>query len=309
MNRVSTAGNYQSALLNLMAAQTQQSEAQNRLATEKIATDMTGFGRGAESLTTLKSAGARLQGFIDTGEAVAARLDTQDLALNQIGDGITNIRTAIGAALASENIEVLMLEMQGNFQVIQTGLNTQHQGVYLFGGSNSSTPPVSVKTLGELVAAPDIASTFKNDHLATVSRLGEKSAIQTGFLADAIGASAFEIMREIQAFNDDPATGPLSGKPTEVQKAFLNEQMTRLGAVVTDIVNVTARNGTLQKQVDTINANNTAQVASLDKLVGKKTDADLAQAVTDIQLAQLAVEASAQIISQLNQTSLLNYLR
>ena len=115
MTRVSTAGNYQSALLNLMSAQAQQSEAQNRLATEKVATDMTGFGRGAENLTALKAAAGRIQGFINTGEAVAARLDTQDLALTQIGDGITNARTAISAALASENIEVLMLELQGNF--------------------------------------------------------------------------------------------------------------------------------------------------------------------------------------------------
>ena len=308
MTRVSTAGNYQSALLNLMSAQAQQSEAQNRLATEKVATDMTGFGRGAENLTALKAAAGRIQGFINTGEAVAARLDTQDLALTQIGDGITNARTAISAALASENIEVLMLELQGNFQVIQTGLNTQHQGDYLFSGSNSSTPPVTAKTLAELAAAP-VADTFTNDQLATVSRLSEKTTVQTGYLANEVGGAVFEILRDIQAYHADPATGPLTGKPTDAQKAFLNTQITRLGAAVTDIVNVTSRNGTMQKQLETINANNTAQVNGLEKLVSNKTDADLAQAVTDIQLSQLAVQASAQVISQLSQTSLLNYLR
>ena len=308
MTRVSTAGNYQSALLNLMSAQAQQSEAQNRLATEKVATDMTGFGRGAENLTALKAAAGRIQGFINTGEAVAARLDTQDLALTQIGDGITNARTAISSALASENIEVLMLELQGNFQVIQTGLNTQHQGDYVFGGSNNSTPPVTAKTLAELAAAP-VADTFTNDQLATVSRLSEKTTVQTGYLANEVGGAVFEILRDIQAYHADPATGPLTGKPTDAQKTFLNTQITRLGAVVTDIVNVTSRNGTMQKQLETINANNTAQVNGLEKLVSNKTDADLAQAVTDIQLSQLAVQASAQVISQLSQTSLLNYLR
>ena len=44
-------------------------------------------------------------------------------------------------------------------------------------------------------------------------------------------------------------------------------------------------------------------------MVSKKTDADLAQAITDLQLAQVAVQASAQVISQLSQVSLLNYLR
>ena len=61
MSRVSTTGNYQSALLNLMSAQAQQNEAQTRLSTQKIATDMKGFGRGAESLTALKAAQNRVQ--------------------------------------------------------------------------------------------------------------------------------------------------------------------------------------------------------------------------------------------------------
>jgi flagellar hook-associated protein 3 FlgL len=134
MSRVSTTGNYQSALLNLMSAQAQQNEAQTRLSTQKIATDMKGFGRGAESLTALKAAQNRVQGFIDTGTAVADRLESQDLALNQVGDGVTAARAAIGSALATENINTLMLELQGQFQSIQNGLNAQHQGNYLFAG-------------------------------------------------------------------------------------------------------------------------------------------------------------------------------
>ena len=44
-------------------------------------------------------------------------------------------------------------------------------------------------------------------------------------------------------------------------------------------------------------------------MVSKKTDADLAKAVTDLQLSQIAVQASAQVLSTLSDTSLLNYLR
>ena len=119
MNRVSTPGNYQSALLNLMNAQAQQTDAQTRLSTQKNATDMAGFGRGAENLTTLKAATSRVQSFLDTGEAVAAKLATQDQALNQINDSIGTARAAIGSVLASESADVLMLELRGQFQSIQ----------------------------------------------------------------------------------------------------------------------------------------------------------------------------------------------
>lgn len=309
MNRVSTAGNYHSALLNLMSAQARQDEAQTRVSTQKNATDMTGFGRGAESLTTLKAAASRVQGFLSTGEAVAARLETQDLALNQVGDGVSAARSAISNVLASESADVLMLELQGQFQTIQNGLNSQHQGVYLFAGGNTSQPPVGVVTMGELAAAPDVASAFRNDELAPTSRMGEGRSVQTGYLASDLGSDIFEIFKAIQDYNDDPATGPLKGKPTQAQKDFLTDQLKRLDAASTRTIEVIARNGALAKQVEVTNTSHAAQVEALETMVSKKTDADLAKAVTDLQLSQIAVQASAQVLSRLSETSLLNYLR
>ena len=307
MNRVSTAGNYQSALLNLMNAQAQQQDAQNRVSTQKIATDQAGFGRGAESLTALKAAQNRVQGFLDTGDAVVARLESQDLALNQVGDAISAAKTAIGEALASESTNVFMLAIQNQFSAAQSGLNAQHQGTYLFGGANSTNPPVTVDTLAELTATP-AADVFANDTLAPVSRLGETSSVKTGYLADEVGAEVFQIFREIQAYNDGP-NGPLTGKPTDAQKEFLTLQMGKLGTASTNVINVIARNGSVQKQIEATNTSNAAQVSALGEMVNKKTDADLAKAVTDLQLSQIAVQASAQVISQLSQVSLLNYLR
>lgn len=309
MNRVSTSGTYQSALLNLMNAQTRQNDAQTRVSTQKNATDMAGFGRGAESLTTLKAAASRVQGFLSTGEAVAARLETQDMALNQVGDGVTAARAAIGSALASDSVEVLMLDLRGQFQQIQNGLNAKHQGVYLFAGGNTSQAPVNVSTMGELAAAPDVASTFDNDSLTPTSRLGEGRSVQTGYLASDVGAAIFQIFRDIQAYNDDPATGPFSGKATEAQKTFLTAQLSRLDAAGQSTIDAIARNGALAKQVETTNTGHAAQIESLEGMVSAKTDADLAKAVTDLQLSQVAVQASAQVLSTLNQTSLLNYLR
>lgn len=309
MNRVSTAGNYQSALLNLMTAQNQLNDAQTRLSTQKVATDSEGFGRGAESLTALKASQNRIQGFIDTGTAVADRLDSQDLALNQIGDAVTGARATIAGALATENINTLMLELQGQFQSVQNGLNTQHQGNYLFAGSDATKAPVTVSTMAELGAAPDVAATFTNDSLPQTSRLGEATTVRTGYLASDVGTTIFQIFKDIQAYSDDPATGPLTGKPTDAQKTFLTAQLGRLDAASKSTIEVISRNGSLAKQVEATITSQTAQASQLGDMVSAKTDADLARAVTDIQLGQVAVQASAQVISLLKDTSLLNYLR
>ena len=64
MTRVSTFGNYQSALLDLMSAQSRAETAQKKVNTQKNATDLVGFGRGSETVSALKSSQTRIQTFI-----------------------------------------------------------------------------------------------------------------------------------------------------------------------------------------------------------------------------------------------------
>lgn len=309
MSRVSTTGNYQSALLDLMASQQRQADASQRVSTQKVATDMTGFGRGAETLTALKGAVSRVQGFLDTGEVVAARLGAQDLALNQMIDGISGAREAVGSVLSSDSAGTLMLELEGYFQSVSNGLNARHQGGYLFAGADTANPPVAVGTLSDLAAAASVASVFGNDTIKPVSRVAENTSVETGYLANELGTDIFQIFRDIKDYHDNPATGPLTGKPTEAQKTFLTAQLSRLDAARNATVDVASRNGSLQKRIDQMSVSHTAQITSLNELVSDRTDADLAQAVTDLQLAQVAVQASAQVVSQLREVSLLNYLR
>ena len=134
MTRVATFGNYQSALLNLMTAQSRAELAQERMGSEKIATDMAGYGRGAEQLTSLTSTQARLEGFIGAGESAAARLSAQDLAMGRIYEAGTGAREAIANGLAAGSITNLMTELGLHYQNVQGGLNAEHQGSYLFSG-------------------------------------------------------------------------------------------------------------------------------------------------------------------------------
>jgi flagellar hook-associated protein 3 FlgL len=309
MTRVATFGNYQSALLNLMNSQIRSAEAQERVSTQKNATDLTGFGRQSETLTALKGAQSRIQGFIDTAEAVTSRLTTQDLALNQISDSVGNLREAIGNALSTDSAGSLMLEMEGNFQAIRGGLNMRHQGGYLFAGASAATAPVDVANLTDLAAAPSVASVFLNDTLKTASRVADGTTLETGILASEVGTDALSILRDIQNFHTTVGQGPLTGKLTEVQKTFLTTQLSRLEQAATAVIDQTAKTGSLAKQVESISTGQTGQKNALDELVADRTDADMARAVTDLELSQIAVQASAQVISQLRDISLLNYLR
>jgi flagellar hook-associated protein 3 FlgL len=308
MTRVATFGNYQSALLDLMSAQTRAAQAQERVSTQKNATDLTGFGRQSETLTALKGAQSRIQGFLDTSEAVSARLTTQDLALGQINDAIAGARQALGGALATDSGGSLMLDLEGHFQAARGGLNMRHHGGYLFAGASTSTPPVAAASLAELAAAPGVTALFSNDTLKTASRVAEGTTLETGFLANELGTDVLSILRDIQTFHATPGSGPLDGRLTAPQKAFLSTQLARLEQAGTAVVDKMARTGSLANQVESITRGHEAQKSALDALVAGRTDADMAEAITDLQLSQVAIQASAQVISQLRQVSLLNYL-
>lgn len=306
MSRISTYGNYQSALLDLMQAQQRQLDANRRVSSQKVATDLQGFGRGAETLTAMKSAQARVQGFIDTGEAVSARLTTQDLAMERMGEGLQGARTAIVNAIALGRLDGLVQEVQTSFQVVQDGLNSRHQGRYLFSGGQVNTVPVNTNALADLSALPSASDAFDNDDLLTDTRLDEGTAIRTSFLARDLGLESFEIFRDIQVFHE---TTPLTGQLNAASETFLKTVLTRLDQAYKNITNNTARNGSMQNQVDSILTSQRTQRDSLDEIVGKRTDTDMAAAVTDLEAAQIALQASAQVISGLRDTSLLNFLR
>lgn len=308
MTRVATFGNYQSALLDLMRAQTRATDAQQRVSTQKNATDLAGFGRQAETLTALKGAQSRIQGFIDTGEAVTARLITQDLAMNQVSEGVAGIREAIGNAVATDSAGSLMLDLEGRFQAIRGGLNTRHHGAYLFAGASTKTAPLQAGSLADLMGPDPIADLFRNDTLKSASRVAEGTTLETGFLADELGTDILTILRDIQNYHATAGSGPLNGRLNGDQKAFLTAQLARLEQAGTAVIDKVAKTGSLANQVDNITRSHEAQKAALDQLVSGRTDADMAKAITDLQLSQVSIQASAQVISQLRQVSLLNYL-
>jgi flagellar hook-associated protein 3 FlgL len=306
MTRVSTGEGWNSALLNLMNAQQRQFEAQNRVSSEKIATDLKGYGRSSETLTAFKSAQARLNGFVANGEAVASRLTSQDLGLTTLADAADGARQAINDALASGRGDALMVDLEGRFQTAIDALNAKHEGRFLFAGGRTDTKPVNADTLADLTAAPTVAGLFANDDLKAASRLDDYTVVETGFLADDLGTDLLTAFKAVQAFHE--AT-PFNGELTDAQRTFLEGIAGSFQSAHADVTNAAARNGSLQTRVDTHVSSQKDQAGALEELIGKRTDVDMAEAITKLQQAQLSVQASAQVIGQLRGVSLLDILR
>ena len=305
MDRIATNTAYSSILTNLMQAEIAQTTAGNQISSTEKATDLEGYGTGAEALTAMQSTNTQVSGYLNNTQVIGAKLSMQDTGLNQVAGAATSSISAITNAIATGNGATLMQQLQTSFDDATQGLNTQFNGEYVFAGGQVNTPPVSATSLTDLVPGP-ISSLFHNDQRQISTQVDPNTSISTGFLADQVGTPLFTALQTIQQYVQ--TNGPFGATLTTAQQGFLTAQLGTLNTVQTNLNNVVAQNGLSQADVTNTQDSLTQQQTMLQGLIGTDTQANLAQASANLQQAQLSIQAAGQVFQALNASSLLNSL-
>jgi len=308
VTRVSTTGNYASILSNLMSAQLRQFDANERVSSQKNGNDLKDYAKKAETLAAMRVVDRRTKAYQDQNGLIADKLSTQDQALNQVTDSAAQIRQALADALATDRADTLMTDLNSLFKNAVQGMNTSYDGKYLFAGGQINTKPVTAQTLADLTAGPAIPTFFQNDDFKAQAKLDDSTTVTTGFLADDLGTNMMNALKTIQAFHEG-ASGPFTGQLTDAQRTFIEGQLAGWDTIRSDLTLTTAQNGLTQKRVDDVASGLVARKDTLTVMIGGITDADMAKAAGDLQAAQLAVQASAQVFMSLQNSSLLALLK
>jgi flagellar hook-associated protein 3 FlgL len=307
MNRVATANSYSSVLSHLMQAQVRQHEATTQVSSQKNASDLKGYARQAETLLATRSVQTKVEGYLAQGDVLTSKLEAQDQALTQVADSVQSARQAIAEAIATGRGEALMGEVSAWFSAASDSLNARFGGRYLFSGGQVDTPATSASQITDLTAAPAIANLFNNDGLTPVNQLDESTTMETGFLASDVATGAFDAFRQMQAYVE--ANGNFTGQLTAAQATFLQGMLDDFDSARSTVTDFAARNGLIQNRVEKTLAAQEDRKAMLEGMVGAITDADMPLAITRLEQAQVAVQASAQVFNMLKQSSLLDILR
>lgn len=309
VSRVSTSGNYSAVLANLISAQQRQMDAGTKVASQKNGSDLKDYARNAEMLTAMRSIDSRLGAYTDQNKLVSDRLTTQDFALSQIADASQVARQAIAESLASGRVDTLMQDMQAAFRNATEGLNARYGGKYLFAGGQVNTPPFSATSLNDLtIPATNVADYFHNDSFIAQAKVDDSTVVNLGFLADAFGTGLMDAFKSMQTFQEG-VNGPFDGELTDSQRTFLEGQLAVWDASYKDLVNVGGRNGMIQSRVESVKEDLVARTNSIKGMIGEVVDADMSLAVSNLQQAQISVQAAAQVFVSLQESSLLNVLR
>jgi flagellar hook-associated protein 3 FlgL len=309
--RISTTGSYATMTANLLRAQARQALVGEQIQTERYATDLKGYSKNAEVLTAMLSSKAKIDGLVSQTTLVNNRLDTQNNGITQVMDSAQGARTAIANAVAANSGANMMVQLEGFFGQAIQGLNTKSQDGYVFSGAQSNVPPTSATTMASLSAAPSTASLFHNDQYMMSNRVDQSTSVDTGFLGDKLGTDLFDAFKQVQDFaNANP--GPpaaFSGALTTPELTFLTSMLKTFDDAHTGLISAGAQNGMIQQRFETAQDTLSKQSDTLKGMVGGITDVNLAEAATRLEAAKVAVQASAQVFTALQGSSLLNVLQ
>ncbi|HEX7887070.1 MAG TPA: flagellin [Phenylobacterium sp.] len=308
VTRVTTPGNYSAVLANLLNAQRSQMEAGDRVSTRKNGQNLKDYARSSELLTAMRSVQTRLGVYEEQNKVLSDKLATQDTAITRVADAAQAVRQLFSEALASGRADTLVEDVEGQLRNAVEGMNARYGGKYLFAGGQVDTRPVTATTLADLTAGPTIASFFKNDDFKVTAKIDEATTVTTGLQADDMGTAILTAFQAFQAFNQGP-TGNFTGQLTAAQQTFLEGQLSSWDDARGDVTQMAAYNGVNQRRLDTVAEDVKSRQNSLAGMIGDITDADVAEAASQLQQAQLAVQSAAYVFQSLQDSSLINLLR
>jgi flagellar hook-associated protein 3 FlgL len=307
MTRIATFSAASVALDGLRSAQTALAQANQQVATGKKAANIVELGEQTASAAAARSAQAKAAARVDLATMVENRLTLQENALEGIEGAANDFRMAMSEAIGSNAGFALQDRVARAFERMRSGLMMELDGRYLFSGTSDDTPPVNVSTLTALAAVPVVDDVFDNGARAPSVEVEEGVVTTVGQLASSFAAPLMDAFRQFQVYVE--ANGPFGQKLTDAQTTFLTGLVQTVTTATAPIHNAQGVNGQANQAIQSSRERLEATEGALQKLIDDVETADIAEAMSRLQAAQVQYQASAQTFAQLSRLSLLDFLR
>jgi flagellar hook-associated protein 3 FlgL len=309
VDRVGTFATTQLLLNQMQRAESALDTSNRQVASGKKSDTYAGYGDKTSVMEAARSAAAHADAHYAAAQQASTRLDLQDSQLTQLSDLAGQVRQMLTTAAANQDGTAFMDQIQGLFDQATEILNTKDGSGYMYGGDNSQTPPVSVTSLSDLAALPSVSDAFANGTVKASVRIGDNQTVQVGMLASDVGTGLMSMFKQIAEFNASPDGPFTAGATTQAQQDFLGTMIGTASDVAADVNSQAAANGirynSVQESMDQLQSATTVY----KKFVSDIEDVDMAEALSKVTQNQVALQASFQMTSTLNQMSLLDYLQ
>ena len=305
---ISTNAQSQLMLAQIQKVENNLSQTKSQVATGLVSTTYGGIGDQTAVMESAQSQGAMATSYASTAQLAANQADLQDTQLTQLGTLASQLKQDITTAVANNNGATLMSQAQSIFDQAAQILNSQDaNGNYIYGGGNSSTPPVTPTSLSQLAALPSVSQAFTNGTQKTSVQVGSNQTVQVGVLASDVGTQLMQTLSDISNYNSG-SNGNFGSTLTSAQSSFLSGEISSAQTASQTVNDVVGSNGDVYQQLQSAVTQQQSMSTLYQGFVSNIQNVDMATASTNLSQEQTALQAALDVTSKLGQISLLNYL-
>lgn len=274
-----------------------------QIASGKTSQDYKGISADATRLVSLEVSHTRVTQYVKNNETAEQLLTSMESSIAQVMDVMTDYKTLLISALNANNAADVNMPAQAQQLLDQVAslLNVQEAGRYLFSGSMTNTEPVDLAALPVAYVIPtadgDSAGYYQGDTRQHVIRAAENFDITYGVHA---GEQGFE--RAIRALDV-----VLKGVPTD--RATLEHALGIVNQALDDIPDIRTRLGVSHNALSDTNVKHQEFLLFTEETIGTIENVDLPKAITQLNAAQVSLEAGFMTMVRLGELQLMNFLR
>lgn len=305
VGRVSSFGQQQLLVRSILNNQASLFDSQRQVSTGKKADDFQGLAGETGTVLGAKSFKSRIETYQQTIASIRGKLDANDVQISGVLDAVDGLKDNMQTMLATGQAQGFSELLDQTFKFTVNALNTNFDGTYLFSGAETGTRPVNVATLDELAALPTTSDAFDNASIAFEARVADGVNLEFGLLASDLATEVFD---ELLALHNQDQLTPFDGDIDPAQFDFLKNQLQTLTTAVDNLRTNQVKNGLAFERLEVVQQQHTDSVVFLETFISDLEDVNIAEAVTRLNNDQVALEASYQTISSLNQLTLLRFL-
>ncbi len=280
-------GNIENSLQNLNTVQQQ-------ISTGKKLTTFADDPTGASQSLALRSALGDNTQYSRNADQAKSFLSAGDSALGSATSLIQSARQIASQAANSdqtpESLAALGSQVDGLTQQLTQVANSDLHGKYLFGGTNTQTPPY------------DATQTYKGNAQSVSATVGPNYQVALNGDGSATFGPAFAALQSLKA------NLTAAGAGTPGATAALSADLQKFDGGLTALSTARATAGAKLNQVSTVQSNLSRAAGTYQEAISNIEDVDLAQAYVQLQSATNVYQASLSATAKASQYSLADFL-
>lgn len=267
---------------------------QGQISTGKKLNSFADDPAGASQSLSLRGAAADNTQYQRDADAAKSYLSASDAALSSVTAVVQSARQiavqAANSTQSSDGLAALSSQVDGIIAQVTQLANSDLHGTYLFGGTQTKTPPF------------DATQTYRGNDQSRSAAIGPNYTLQTGVPGDAAFGPAFSALQSLKQHLSDAAAGTAGALDA------LSGDVARVDTGLTALSAAQASVGARSAEADSVKRHLTQAQTQYQTAISNIEDVDLASAYVQLQSAQNVYQASLATTAKAAQYSLADFL-